>query len=59
MPSEEERIFFEAKHRISNERLSLRTDKIETLECLKSWVGEGIFTQKDLSQTLHKQPLEL
>lgn len=59
MPSEAEGVFSEAKHTISDERLSLHIDTIEALECLKSWFGAGIFTQKDLYQTLHEQPLEL
>ena len=36
MSSEAERVFSEAKHKISDERSSLHIDTIEALECLKS-----------------------
>ena len=59
MSSEPERVFYGAKHTISDERSSLHIDTIEALECLKSWFRAGIYTQEALSQALHKQPLEV
>ena len=37
-----------AKHTISDQRASLKSETIELLECLKSWFRLGIFTEKDL-----------
>ncbi len=59
MSSEAERVFSGAKHKISDQRLSLHIETIEGLECLKSWFQAGIFTQEDLFQALNQQPLEV
>lgn len=49
------RDFSRAKHTISNEKSSLYIDTIKALKCLKYWFQVEIFTQEDLSHTLHQQ----
>ena len=46
--SEPERVFSSAKHTLSDQRNSLEAETIELLECMKSWIRLGIFTEQDL-----------
>ena len=46
--SEAERVFSGAKHTVSDQRNSLKSETIELLECLKSWFRMGLFTEEDL-----------
>jgi len=46
--SEPERVFSGAKHTITDQRMSLKSETIELLECLKSWFRIDIFTEEDL-----------
>ncbi len=48
MSSEPERVFSGAKHTISDQRSSLKIQTIEVLECPKSWLRIGIFTDEEL-----------
>ena len=48
MSAEPERVFSGAKHTVSAQRHSLKSETIELLECLKSWFRLGIFTEEDL-----------
>ena len=48
MSAEPERVFSGAKHTISDQRNSLKSETIELLECLKSWFRLGVFTEQDL-----------
>ena len=48
MSAELERVFSGAKHTISDQRKSLKSETIKLLECLKSWFRLGIFTEQDL-----------
>ena len=43
-----ERLFSGSKHTISDQRNSLKSKTIETLECLKSCFRLGVFTEQDL-----------
>ena len=52
MSSEPERVFSGAKHTLSDQRHSLKSDTIEILECLKSWFRAGIFTDEELHTIL-------
>lgn len=48
MSSEPERVFSGAKRTMSDHRMSMKTETVELLECLKSWFRLGIYTEKDL-----------
>ncbi len=48
MSSEPERVFSGAKHTINEQRMSMKTDTLELLECMKSWFRLGIYTEQDL-----------
>ena len=48
MSSESERVFFEARHTLLDQRASLKSEIIELLKCLKLWFRLGIFTEQDL-----------
>jgi len=50
MSSEPERVFSGAKHTITEQRMSLKIDTIELLECLKSWFRIEVFTEEDLHE---------
>ncbi len=46
--SEPERVFSGVKHTITDQRISLKSETIELLECLKLWFRINIFTEEDL-----------
>jgi len=48
MSSEPERVFSGAKHTITDQRMSRKSETIELLECLKLWFRINIFTEEDL-----------
>ena len=48
MSSEPERVFSGARHTLSDQRASLKSETIELLKCLKSRFRLGIFTEQDL-----------
>ena len=52
MSSEAERVFSSAKRCISDSRYNLSAKTIGALECLKSWLREGLFTEQDFQQTI-------
>ena len=50
--SEPEWVFSGAKHMITDQKNSLKSETIELLECLKSWFYMSIFVEKDLHTIL-------
>ena len=52
MSSELERGFSGAKHTITDPRNSPKSETIELLECLKSWLQKGVFVERDLHTVL-------
>ena len=52
---EPERVFFGAKHTVSDQRNSLGAETIEPLECMKSWFKLEIFTEQDLTAIIETE----
>ena len=59
MSSEPERVFSGAKHTISDERASLKPNTIEALECSKSMLRAGIFTDTEISAAIARELEEI
>ena len=55
MSSKPERVFSRAKHIISDERHSLKPNTIEALECSKSMLQAGIFTNTEISAAIARE----
>ena len=55
MSSEPERVFSGAKHTISDQRMRLKIESIELLECLKSWFRIGLFTEQELHEMIAQE----
>ena len=52
MSPELERLFSGAKHTISDQRMRLKIETIELLECLKSWFSIELFTEQELHEMI-------
>ena len=55
MSAEPERVFSGAKRTISDERASLKPDTIEALECCKSMLRAGVFTDGDIRTAIARE----